>query len=321
MSGGEGDEMQEVPDAGMQAHAGMEPPPVQKRARKRRRNDEMEEVGDAEVDPPVRKRPRCLTPGLFDLPPELLKNVVQSTEVLECVDDKQADEDDAHKDHSFAVECLCKWELYCIAWTRNTTDRFKDLQQPELRRAQRGLHCWDACVVAQTKVEKLPRQHDLSYRQVVRQQVGIFVTEYCTMLRRRKYGQDVASFKQLIEEQADPVTEALCGKLGPCPPDVRTDHPECQTKCPREFDADGIWTAGGISRFVTRNSTVQRMMKEICTTLQKDVDVCRESIEKCQRKRHFATEGFREFLLQEQALAQRRKDEEEWRINRIFLIV
>ena len=76
-----------------------------------------------------------------------------------------------------------------------------------------------------------------------------------------------------------------------------------------------------MQRFITQNDTVLEMKKELLEKLQQNVDECRKKYETCEDQVDFSTGGFRDFLLLQHTLAQRRDDEKNWRINCIFLIV
>ena len=106
-----------------------------------------------------------------------------------------------------------------------------------------------------------------------------------------------------------PTVDALVAQLElPCPPEFSAAYGPF-TPC------SGVWTIDAMTTFVTQNDTVLIMKKRMRKELEKDVYQCRKEYKRCKRQAHFSTGGFRPFLLLEQALAQKKEEEDNWRIG------
>ena len=330
-SGGNEDVMEEVSDTEM-------PPAVHPPAHKRARSsggDEMEEVPDAEmrsaVHPPARKRARLTGPGvsvcskpralrLLDLPVALLLEILRLVGNLQSADKDVCARNAAHGALIGAERRLGEALQFGATWTNETKEHYNQLWRRDICDARLTARrsfgevvvtdaVWYAAMhAAEDKVRERARHLDPRCRTYFIEKLEEFV-KYFFQIMTRNAGLD--DFFERIRRLSKPSVDAFVSQLG---------DETAPKSCPQEFSHNGVWTIFGMLAFIIQNATVSLMKGRMLKELQKDVCECRKKYNACKRQVGFATAGFCEFLLLQQALAQRREDENIWRINRIEVI-
>ena len=314
---------EEIPapaDAGAPGDAEIEQPPVIEPAPKRQRIGlDQSSQRDLNHD--------SGGPGLLDVPVVLLLEILRLVGNLHSANPDVLALNAAYWDLNDAERRL-GMAMHCVAnWTIETQEHFRKLLKRDMCDAQfeARQHFTDevtdaqrteAIMAAQQEMRQTPRDLDRRCREYFRDKLQEFVHLFVQTMSRKAGPDDYfASIKRLSE----PLVDALAGQLPHMPPNIRCDtEPK---PCPPKFSPNGIWTIWGMAAFESFNDTVLLMKKVMFESLQRDVDKCRKKCKTCERQVDFSTGGFREVLLLEQALAQRREDEKNWPINRIFLIV
>ena len=317
-SGGEGDEMEEVPDARMQA------PPVQERTRKRKR----EELDIQNVLP----CPESKALQLLVLPDALLREILPEGNLQSAYEDVRA-QYAAYMDLIAAEKRLGEALQFSARWVDETKETFYGQQRRDTRvarlEAKKSLPAGykhddaqykTAMNAANEQVRKKVCLLDWRYRANIFLKLQEFVRFFVQKMTRNAGPGD---YFALIRRLSKPPVDRLVSQLdnGTQPGDETQPEDETQPKpCPLEFSPDGKWTIDSIVAFITQNKTVLLMKEVMCKSLDRDVCKCREKFNACTRQVGFATGGFRDFLLLQHALAQRREEEKNWRINGICLI-
>ena len=304
--------MEEVPDAEMQApeDAGMEPPPVQKSTRKRKR---------AELDiQNVLPCPESEALQLLVLPDALLQEILPEGNLQSAYEHVRA-QYAAYMDLSAAEKRLGEALQFSATWVNETKEEFNAQQRRDYRVARlearkslpaeyTDIQFEAAMKAANEQVREKVCLLDWRYRENLIAKLEEFVRFFVQKMTRNA---GPADYFALIRALSKPPVERLVSRLSN----------ETQPKpCPPEFSPDGNWTIDAIVAFITQNDTVLLMKEVMCKSLDRDVCKCRKKFNACKRQVGFATGGFRDFLLLQHALAQRREEEKNWRINGICLI-
>lgn len=311
-SGGEGDEMEEVSDAEMQplGDAGMQPPPVHEPPKKRRK------LANHKIQLPKKNRLY-----LLDLPVVVLLAILELVENLQSAPAVMHARNAAHLVLNDAQRRSSEALGFCTKWTEEIKEHFMKLQKRDMCDARTKTRQsfpddpdevtkdkrYAAVEAAQQEVRKRPRDQDPRCGEYFIEKLQEFVWYFVQIMTRNASPASPGDYFARIRRLSEPSVDAFVRQL--------------RDKCPQKFSLDGVWTIDGMFNFIIQNDTVLLMKKVMCESLQREVDKCRKKCKKCKRQVDFSTGGFRPFLLLEQALAQRREDEKNWPINRIFLIV
>ena len=237
-SGGEGDEMEEVSDAEMQAHgnAGMEPPPVQERARKRRKRARQRQRRTSDIQD-VLPCPECKALQLLDLPVALLLEILRLVGNLQSADAGARARNDAYMDLCAAEERHGEGLQFCAFWTKEVRDFFKDMlrfDQSEARHKARNSFTNDdftdaewhaAMAAAEAEVKQRPRQLDTRCRRFYSEKLEEFL-KYFNGIKIQNdpmtYERGSLDFFVYIKEASKPSLQALERQLVThLPPDIR----------------------------------------------------------------------------------------------------
>ena len=260
-------------------------------------------------------------PGLFGLPVGVLEAILSLERYLLSADTDVRALDAAYRDLNDA-ERRVGIAMHCVAnWTIEIQEHFKKLLKRDMCDAQfeTRQHFTDevtdaqrteAIMAAQQEVRQTPRDLDRRCREYFRDKLQEFVHLFVQTMSRKAGPDDYfASIKRLSE----PLVDALAGQPPHMPPDIRCDtEPK---PCPPKFSTKGIWTIWAMVAFMTHNDTVLLMKKVMCESLQRDVDKCRKKCKTSERQVDFSTGGFRPWVLEQQALAQKKAEEDNWRIG------
>ena len=307
---------EEIPapaDAGAPGDAEIEQPPVIEPARKRK-------IEQPAVNEQANKRPR-LGPALFDVPVGVLEAILPSAGNLHsanpdvlALNAAYRDLNDAERRSSEALGFICRdvcviQEHFKMLLKRDMCDaRFEARKHftDDVTDAQRT----EAIMAAQQEVRQTPRDLDRRCREYFGDKLQEFVSFFVQKMTR-KAGPD--DYFAKIKRLSEPLVDALLGNLPYMPPDIRCDTEP--RPCPRKFSPNGIWTLWAMAAFMAHNDTVLLMKKVMCESLQRDVDKCRKKCKTCERQVDFSTGGYRAWVLEQQALAQQKAEEDNWRIG------
>ena len=226
----------------------------------------------------------------------------------------------AYMDLIAAEKRLGEAQQFSARWVDETKEEFNGQQRRDSRvaRMEARKNLSASCSEAEEKkamnaaneqVRKKVCLLDWRYRENLIAKLEEFVRFFVQKMTRNAGPDD---YFALIRGLSKPPVDRLVSRLGN----------ETQPKpCLLEFSPDGKWTIDSIVDFIIQNKTVLLMKEVMCVSLQRDVDKCRKIYNACNCQVGFAIGGFRDFLLLQHTLAQRREEEKKWPINRIFLIV
>ena len=314
-SGGEGDEMEEVSDAGMQplgdagapGDAEIEQPPVIEPARKRRR------IG---LDQSSQRDLKHDSGGscLLHVPAVVLQEILDGAKHLQSAGVGMHARNAAFMQTIGAERRSSEALGFCTTWTEEIKEHFMKLQKRDMCDARfetrqsftdevTNDQRYAAVEAAQQKVRKRPRDQDPRFREYFIEKLQEFVCYFVQIMTRNASPGD---YFARIRRLSKPLVDAFVRQL---------DDETASKQCPSQFSLNGVWTIDAMLTFIIQNETVLLMKEEMCESLQRDVDKCRKKYKKCKRQVDFSTGGFRPWVLEQQALAQKKAEEDNWRIG------